>query len=76
MARLMSLGSLCLDLSYLYSRLVTTYSREVDTREPIDVANSDQQPLLPLDETGQPYLSEGIRQFMAMFVDTSIYHPF
>lgn len=63
----MSISDFCLDLSYLYSKLVTTYSRGVDPQEPVPVTNGDEnEPLLPVGQPRYPHLNPGVRQFMAM----------
>jgi hypothetical protein len=62
-----------LDLSYLYSKLVTTYSRGVDPPEALIVpengtaaVNGEEEPLLPVGNLRHPHLNAGVRQFMAM----------
>lgn len=60
--------SFCVDLSYLYSKLVTTYSRGVDSSETTQEGPEEQEPLLPLSQARLPHLSHGVRQFMAMSV--------
>ncbi|KAL7419461.1 hypothetical protein Q5752_006299 [Cryptotrichosporon argae] len=61
------LSDFCLDLSYLYSKLVTTYSRGVDPPDPDEaVVQDENEPLLPLGATRHPHLSSSVRQFMAM----------
>ncbi|WVQ80167.1 hypothetical protein IAT38_002272 [Cryptococcus sp. DSM 104549] len=66
----MGLSDFCLDLSYLYSKLVTTYSKGADTA-PLDTRGADleegeSEPLLPPGTIGHPHLSPSVRQFMAM----------
>ncbi|GFZ50881.1 hypothetical protein JCM24511_08639 [Saitozyma sp. JCM 24511] len=56
----------CLDLSYLYSKLVTTYSKGVDPPEEIPNAETEQEPLLPPGTARHTHLSPGVRQFLAM----------
>lgn len=58
--------SFCLDLSYLYSKLVTTYSRGADVPEQVDEGEEEEEPLLPLGATRHPHLSVSVRLFMAM----------
>ncbi|ODO11174.1 hypothetical protein I350_01778 [Cryptococcus amylolentus CBS 6273] len=64
------LSDFCLDLSYLYSKLVTTYSKGVDhgpiDTEDADIPRDEEEPLLPPGTIGHPHLSPGVRQFMAM----------
>ncbi|WVQ72128.1 hypothetical protein IAR50_001673 [Cryptococcus sp. DSM 104548] len=64
------LSDFCLDLSYLYSKLVTTYSKGVDhgpiDTEDADIPRDEEEPLLPPGTIGHPHLSAGVRQFMAM----------
>ncbi|ORY35739.1 hypothetical protein BCR39DRAFT_511847 [Naematelia encephala] len=61
------LSDFCLDLSYLYSKLVTTYSRGIDPPEPLpENQEEEQEPLLPPGSTRHPHLSQGVRQFMSM----------
>ncbi|GMK57518.1 hypothetical protein CspeluHIS016_0403520 [Cutaneotrichosporon spelunceum] len=73
----MGLGDFCLDLSYLYSRLVTTYCRGVEpTRGPNDGSASSGSPDLPTERTAllaratpasvEHHLSRDVLEFMAM----------
>ncbi|WVQ80164.1 hypothetical protein IAT38_002269 [Cryptococcus sp. DSM 104549] len=77
----MGLSDFCLDLSYLYSKLVTTYSKGVDApndaaHHHCDCASTDnggddqpageRTPLLPTAAIGRSHLSQSVRQFMAM----------
>lgn len=57
--------SFCLDLSYLYSKLVTTYTRGVESLAPDGEASDESDPLLP-HRTTRHHLEPGVRQFMAM----------
>ena len=65
--------SFCLDLSYLYSKLVTTYSKGIDPDLSVPAApptdsGDEQEPLLPVGAPRYPHLNPGVRQFMAMWV--------
>ncbi|OXG16573.1 hypothetical protein C361_04943 [Cryptococcus neoformans Tu259-1] len=66
----MGLSDFCLDLSYLYSKLLTTYSNSVDHNGlgavGTDTEEGELEPLLPPDAIGYPHLDHGVRQFMAM----------
>ncbi|KAK4685629.1 hypothetical protein P7C73_g4513, partial [Tremellales sp. Uapishka_1] len=63
----MGLCDFFLDLSYLYSKLVVTYSRGVETAttETFRGDDDEQSPLLPT-TTSSPHISLGVRHFMAM----------
>nr|XP_031864022.1 uncharacterized protein CI109_000666 [Kwoniella shandongensis]KAA5531094.1 hypothetical protein CI109_000666 [Kwoniella shandongensis] len=66
----LGLSDFCLDLSYLYSRLVTTYSKGVEAKVKNENDSSDDEgetrPLLPSSVVGHRHLSPSVRQFMAM----------
>ncbi|WVQ72114.1 hypothetical protein IAR50_001659 [Cryptococcus sp. DSM 104548] len=73
----MGLSDFCLDLSYLYSKLVTTYSKGVDSEEvdSSDDSSDDSEDERDVGETtplsapwsvGHQHLSSSVRQFMAM----------
>ncbi|KAK8854671.1 hypothetical protein IAR55_003410 [Kwoniella newhampshirensis] len=64
----LGLSDFCLDLSYLYSRLVTTYSKGVEPRNEENSSDDDGElrPLLPSSVVGHRQLSPSVRQFMAM----------
>ncbi|TXT15657.1 hypothetical protein VHUM_00160 [Vanrija humicola] len=67
----MGLGDFCLDLSYLYSKLVTAYTRGVEQEvQSMPSANSETTPLLPL-TVERHHLSPAVLQFMSMWVTTS-----
>ncbi len=59
-------NSFCLDLSYLYSQLVKTYSRGVEAPENLEAAEGERDPLLPPGGAQHPHLTPAVRQFMAM----------
>ena len=63
----LGLSDFCLDLSYLYSKLVTTYSRGVEA-DPADICDrtGEEDPLLPIKINRHPHLSSGVKQFVAM----------
>ncbi|WVO14425.1 hypothetical protein L204_102058 [Cryptococcus depauperatus] len=67
----MGLSDFCLDLSYLYSKLVTAYSKGAEdshsNSDGADIAD-EEAPLLSSDAIGHPHLSDSVRQFMAMEV--------
>jgi hypothetical protein len=66
--------SFCLDLSYLYSKLVQTYSRGIESSVPATPVDSDSdsdsdeenQTLLPKSVKRHPHITPGVRHFMAM----------
>lgn len=63
-------ASFCLDLSYLYSKLLTTYGNGVDynglNAVGADTEEGELEPLLPTDAIRHSHLDHGVRQFMAM----------
>ncbi|EIW68238.1 hypothetical protein TREMEDRAFT_32574, partial [Tremella mesenterica DSM 1558] len=65
----MGVSDFCLDLSYLYSKLVATYSRGVDIHDfppPSNYTSEESEPLLPVGSPRSPHLNPGVRHFMAM----------
>ncbi|TYJ52312.1 hypothetical protein B9479_007098 [Cryptococcus floricola] len=70
----MGLSDFCLDLSYLYSKLVTTYSKGSTDDEVVDDCICDNEgsrsgettPLLPTSSICRTHLSKSVRQFMSM----------
>lgn len=71
LGRLYSYHSFCVDLSYLYSKLVTTYSRGMeailpDEEEASDSDDDEESALLPESAKQHLHLTPGVRHFMAM----------
>ena len=63
--------SFCVDLSYLYSKLVTTYSKGMESvvvpdLEPDSDSEDEETALLSESAKQHPHLTPGVRQFMAM----------
>lgn len=68
-------SSFCLDLSYLYSKLVQTYSSGLDNSisntpdETRDTSDSEEAALLPKSvKKSHPHFTPGAKKFMAMYV--------
>ncbi|WOO77198.1 uncharacterized protein LOC62_01G000785 [Vanrija pseudolonga] len=62
----MGLGDFCLDLSYLYSKLVTAYTRGVEHEVHVaPSASGETTPLLPIG-VARHHLSPAVLQFMSM----------
>lgn len=60
--------SFCLDLSYLYSKLVTAYTRGVEHEvHAVPSASGETTPLLPIG-VARHHLSPAVLQFMSMWV--------
>lgn len=69
--RLMSTCSFCVDLSYLYSKLVMTYSKGMESVVVPDLesesGSEDEETALISESAKQhTHLTPGVRQFMAM----------
>ncbi|WVQ80107.1 hypothetical protein IAT38_002208 [Cryptococcus sp. DSM 104549] len=75
----MGMSDFCLDLSYLYSKLVTTYSKGVDEEDDDDSSDEERDEagdadeevgegtrLIPFSSIGHRHPSESVRQFMSM----------
>jgi len=67
--------SFCVDLSYLYSKLVQTYSKGLDDNsssntpdESPDTSDNDNEEQALIPKSTHPHFSPGAKKFMAMYV--------